>query len=302
MRDYLPPMQSLRSFEAAARLSSISKAAAELCVTQGAVSKQIKLLEAFLSVALFTRGPSGVSLTAAGRNYFISVSNALNQLNSSAEQLQTSPIQQQLLLDVIPSMTNIWLIPRIHSFEERYPHLKVDLITGDGQPDFNLSQADISIRCLLPNNASGHILELAREKLLLVASPKMLERHPIDTISDILQYRLLKQNTRPQLWDNFLQQQQLLPSQLPEALEINFGIGFQHFFMSLKAAEEGLGLALIPDFLAASAIAENRLVNPLKISLNTNYRYYLFSPSYKAELRKTTEFCQWLQGELKEEA
>ena len=68
MRDYLPPMQSLRSFAAAARLSSISKAANELCVTQGAVSKQIKLLESFLSVALFTRGPSGVSLTPAGRN------------------------------------------------------------------------------------------------------------------------------------------------------------------------------------------------------------------------------------------
>ncbi|OUS21393.1 hypothetical protein A9R01_17840, partial ['Osedax' symbiont bacterium Rs2_46_30_T18] len=107
MRDFLPPMQSLRSFEAAARLSSISKAATELCVTQGAVSKQVKLLEAFLSVALFTRGPNGVSLTAIGKNYLSSVSNALNELNSIGEQLQTSPIQQQLLLDVIPSMTNI---------------------------------------------------------------------------------------------------------------------------------------------------------------------------------------------------
>ncbi|EPJ50205.1 MAG: hypothetical protein OFPI_20620 [Osedax symbiont Rs2] len=300
MRDYLPPMQSLRSFEAAARLSSISKAAAELCVTQGAVSKQIKLLETFLSIALFTRGPSGVSLTAAGRNYFSSVSTALNQLNSSAEQLQNSPIQQQLLLDVIPSMTNIWLIPRIHSFEQRYPHLKVDLITGDGEPDFNLSQADISIRCLLPNNANGHILELAREKLLLVAAPQMLARQPIHVISDILQHRLLKQNTRPQLWDNFLQQQQFQPSQRPAGSKINFGIGFQHFFMSLKAAEEGLGLALIPDFLAASSIAEKRLINPLAISLETDYRYYLFSPSYKVELRKTIEFRQWLQGELKD--
>ena len=299
MRDYLPPMQSLRSFEAAARLSSISKAANELCVTQGAVSKQIKLLESFLSVALFTRGPSGVSLTPAGRNYLHSVSNALNELNSSGEQLQTSPIQQQLLLDVIPSMTNIWLIPRIHSFEQRFPHLKVDLITGDGQPDFNRTQADISIRCLLPSTSSGHILELAREKLLLVASPSLLQCSPIHEKSDILQHRLLKQNTRPQLWDNFLQRQQLLPGNLPGHSKINFGMGFQHFFMSMKAAEEGLGLALIPDFLAATAIAENRLVNPLQISLDTDYRYYLFSPSYKAELRKTLEFCQWLQGEMK---
>ena len=302
MRDFLPPMQSLRSFEAAARLSSISKAATELCVTQGAVSKQVKLLEAFLSVALFTRGPNGVSLTPIGKNYLSSVSNALNELNSIGEQLQTSPIQQQLLLDVIPSMTNIWLIPRIHSFEQRFPHLKVDLITGDGKPDFNASQADISIRCLLPGTADGHILELAKEKLLLVASPEMLERHPIHEISDVLQHRLLKQNTRPQLWDNFLQQRKLLQGQLPAESKINFGIGFQHFFMSLKAAEEGLGLALIPDFLAATAIVEKRLVNPLNISLNTDYRYYLFSPSYKAELRKTLEFSHWLQGELKDEA
>ncbi len=292
MRDYLPPMQALKSFAAAARLSSVSKAAIELCVTQGAVSKQIKLLESFLSVPLFIRSANGISLTTEGRQYLPTVIKALNELNNGGQSLQRNPKQQQLLLDVIPSMSNIWLIPRIHSFEDRYPHLKVDLINGDGSPDFNLSQADICIRCLLHTAVSVNSIELFKERLILVGAPQLMEKNSIEQPAEILQHRLLLQNTRPLMWNNFLIAQQLSTE------ELNLGMGFQHFFMALKAAEEGLGLALIPDFLASQSIQQGKLVNPLALSIETNYGYYLISPSYKTQLRKTQEFINWLQQEL----
>ncbi len=292
MRDYLPPMQALKSFAAAARLSSVSKAAKELCVTQGAVSKQIKLLESFLSVPLFIRSANGINLTTEGRQYLPTVIKFLNELNNSGEALQRNPKQQQLLLDVIPSMSNIWLIPRIHSFEDRYPHLKVDLINGDGSPDFNLSQADICIRCLLPTAVAVNSIELFKERLILVGAPQLMKKNSIEQPTDILRHRLLLQNTRPLMWNNFLDAQQLSTENL------NLGMGFQHFFMALKAAEEGLGLALIPDFLASQSIQQGKLVNPLALSIETDYGYYLISPSYKIQLRKTQEFISWLQQEL----
>lgn len=293
MYQSLPPMKTLRSFEAAARLSSISKAAIELCVTQGAVSKQIKILESALGIGLFERTSNGVSLTLEGQQYFIVVANALSELNEVSQQLKQHPVQQQLWLDVIPSMTHIWLIPRIRSFEQLYPHLKVNLISGDGIPEFNTTHVDIAIRCLKPSMAQGHMLELFEEKLLLVAAPSLLEKAPIQTLSDIFQHPLLIQNTRSHLWDNFMQQQGAVVKS-----NSHFGMGFQHFYMSLKAAEEGLGLALIPDFLAREALAQGKVVNPLSLSGLSEYRYYLFSPNYKSQLKKTHEFSQWLTDNL----
>lgn len=292
MRDYLPPMQALRSFEAASRLSSISKAASELYVTQGAVSKQIKVLESFLSVSLFTRTNNGIELTAKGRQYIPTVIKALNELSSIGEALQSNPQQQTLLLDVIPSMSNIWLIPRIHSFEQRFSHLKVDLISGDGPPDFNSTQADLCIRCLPPVTARANSIELFTECLLLVAAPELVQAKPIQSARDLLKQRLIQQNTRPHMWSNFLAKQNLANDQL------NLGMGFQHFFMSLKAAEEGLGIALIPDFLARQSLQQGKLINPLELCIKTQYRYYLICPSYKFQLRKTQEFIQWIKGEL----
>lgn len=296
MHDYLPSMQALRSFESVARLSSISKAATQLCVTQGAVSKQIKILESFLNLALFTRSARGLHLTPEGRKYLGVVSKSLNELNSIGEALQCTPKKQSLLVDMIPSMSNLWLIPKIHRFEQRFRHLQVDLINGDGPPDFQQSQADVYVRCLLEKQAKGHTVELFKEELLLVACADLLLTKPITKPLDIMAHRLLQQNTRPQMWQHFLNRQ----AGNIKLSELRLGMSFQHFFMSIKAAEEGLGLALIPDFLARDSIAQGKLINPLGLKIESSYAYYIFNPSYKAQLRKTQEFNQWLLAELKD--
>lgn len=290
----LPPIQALRSFEAAARLSSISLAALELCVTQGAVSKQVKQLEAMMGIALFIRSTKGLYLTEQGQSYFNSVVQSLNILSLAGDSLRCEPRQQQLLIDVIPSMSHIWLIPRIHSFEARFGHLKVDLICGDGDPDFNHSQADLSIRSFNVDAVPAASIELFSERLVLVAAPTLLKESPIAKLEDLLVHKLLQQNTRLQMWRRFFAEQKLNVADG----QLTFGIGFQHFFMSLKAAEEGLGIALIPDFLARQSIAKGLLVNPLQLQMDSEYRYYLLSPSYKTKLNKVQLFNQWIIKEI----
>ncbi len=294
MRDLLPPMQALRCFEATARFSSISKAADELCVTQGAVSKQIKLLEGFLKILLFERTTQGVKLTKHGQQYLESVINALDLLDAGAQTLQQHPKTQQLMIDAIPSLCNIWLIPRLYSFEQRYPHLKVDLSNGDGPVNFSQNQADIAIRCLPVQQQKNHYTELFKEKFVLVGAPKLLQEKPINQRQDLLQHRLIQQSTRAQLWDQFLAAHSVTYS----SQSMNLGMGFQHFYMSLKAAQEGLGLALIPDFLAADAIAEKSVINPLALSMNSQYCYFAICPEHKNNLQRIIEFKQWLSLEI----
>jgi len=294
MFNNLPPIQALRCFAAAARHLSISKAGDELCITQGAVSKQIKQLESLLGTALFIRTPKGLHLTDAGLQYFDSVTQSLNILANASDTLQSEPEKQQLLIDVIPSMSHIWLIPRIHSFETRFKHLQLDLISGDGEPNFNQTQADLSIRSLNSKSPARDAIELFTERLILVASPVLLEQSPIKTTEDIFRHKLLVQNTRPLMWQRFISEQNMHKDQSP----LKFGIGFQHFFMSLKAAQEGLGIALIPDFLAQESLAKGALINPLQLSMPSEFSYYLLSPSYKAQLSKVQLFSQWLIEEV----
>jgi len=294
----IPPMQALKCFAAAARHLSISKAGDELCITQGAVSKQIKQLESLLGIALFIRTPKGLHLTDAGRQYFESVTQSLNILANASATLQSDPEKQQLLIDVIPSMSHIWLISRIHSFETRFKHLQLDLISGDGEPNFNSTQADLSIRSLNRKSAAKDAIELFNERLLLVASPVLLKQSPIKTIEDIFQHKLLVQNTRPLLWQRFIDEQDREIDTNKEPSSLHLGIGFQHFFMSLKAAQEGLGIALIPDFLAQESLDKGVLINPLQLSMHSEFSYYLLSPSYKAQLSKVRLFSQWLIEEV----
>ena len=293
MRRFLPPLNSLKAFEAAARHLSVTTAAEELCVTQGAVSKQIRQLESRLGVGLFERRANGILLTEAGQQYLPFVTAALDSLDSATEQLQRGTRQRErLLLSVTPSFTSSWLISRIHDFEQQYPHLQVDLISGDGKPDFAGTEVDMAIRCLLPERAGQYHRVLISERLMLVAAPDLLKMKPIQQPLDLLQHRLLTQVTRPGMWDEFLQQLGL------EATHATYGAGFEHFFMSIKAAEEGLGLGLIPDFLAQESISKGQLVNPLGLSVMSGFAYYLFCPGYKAELLKVIQFRDWLAQEL----
>jgi len=293
MRRNIPPLNSIKAFEAAARHLSFTAAAEELCVTQSAISKQIKQLEQYLGEQLFQRLPNQLKLTDKGGRYLAAISTVMDSIDRATAELKgAGDGSESLRLDMLPSLSSIWLIPRLQQFEERYPKLNVELISGEGVPDFVASEADLAIRCFQQGKAPVKASLLLPERLLLVASPSLIKQRPINHLSDIPQHKLLAQTTRPEMWKTFFQQLNLDP-QL-----IDTGIAAQHFFMSLQSVKEGLGLSLLPDFLVQRELEMGSLVAPLGLSMVSGFGYYLSSPEHKRHQLKVRQFSQWLVDNL----
>jgi len=296
----LPPLNALKVFEVSARKLSFSAAATELCVTQGAVSKQIKILEAYLQLSLFDRTSKGLRLTEAGNFYLPTVMAALEQIHSSTVSLQQSNSSTRYLtINVSPSLSNLWLIPRLNKLSHAFPSLRLNIVSGDGAYQFHQASADIAIRCL-PISLNHQNSILLREEILLpVIHNNLIADSPIQGAKDLLRYQLIGSTTRPQLWQQCLSS--LLNNENWES-KPDFYHSFEHFFMSLEAANQGQGLALIPDFLAESYIdsgnAGINLSNPLGLSYVSGYGYYLLMPLYRHQDPVVKQVYQWFKDNL----
>ncbi|WP_020410861.1 LysR substrate-binding domain-containing protein [Hahella ganghwensis] len=290
----LPPLNAVKAFEAAARHLSFTKAADELSVTQGAISKQIKTLESFLDTPLFERHAGGISLTTAGHQYLPVVAGVFDTLSHATRNLKYQvDAREPLLLNVIPSFASIWMLPRLKHFYERHPTVQVDIVTGDGQMNFANSSADAAIRCLHRDHTPPQAERILGERLMIVAAPNLLKESPVNKPEDILQHRLLPHSTRPGQWTRVLEGFDVDP-------ELgNFGAGWEHFFMTLQAVKAGLGIGLVPDFLAQEQISSGDLVNVLGVTINSDYDYYWLCPGYKSGLHKVQVFHRWLKESLR---
>lgn len=293
MQRDLPSMAALKAFEAAARCLSFSRAAGELCLTQGAVSKQVQQLEHYLDQALFERLPTGIRLTAAGERYYPPVCQSLDIIQTSTAQLkQTAKNSAVVSLDLSPSLSSLWLIPRLAEFSARYPDIHLDIRSGDGYINSRTLHADIAIRCLPLGDYTDSCL-LMEERLLLVASAQQQAVSALNIPADISGQILIPHLTRPRLWSS------LVADQFSDASQgLQFGAGFEHFYMTLEAVLHGAGLGLVPDFMAAPAMNRGDLVNPLKVHLASGYGYYLMLPAHKAMLAKNDRVSRWLKEQF----
>ncbi|AVV82836.1 LysR family transcriptional regulator [Shewanella putrefaciens] len=172
MYSELPPLNALRAFEAAARLQSMTLASKELHVTHGAISKQIRILEEYLGFALFVRLHKKVGLTDEAQRYLPHVQAALQTLSSATGDLRRQSTRPQTLaINVLPSLTINWLIPRMEQFKSLHPHLYVDLSIGDFAVDFNQGRYDIAIRSSTVIPKGVNYIKLMDEDLCLVCAP-----------------------------------------------------------------------------------------------------------------------------------
>lgn len=296
MASTFPPLNALRVFEVAARKLSFSRAAEELCVTQGAVSKQIQALEQYLEQPLFERTPAGLVLTEAGRQYLPEISNALEQIQSATARLQhQSTADKTLLLNLTPSFSTLWLIPRLAELATACPDLRLNMVSGDGAFRFQNSDADAAIRCLPLSLSHEHSNLLIEEVLVPVVHPALLEQQPIETPVDLLKHPLLMHNTRPQLWRQFLRE--VIPAGEP-AMPLRVRHSFEHFYMSLEAAHQQLGIALIPAFMAADHLRNSELVTPLGLRYQSGYGFYFLVPPYRPRSEQVKQLRAWLQQAL----
>ncbi|MGO4172052.1 LysR family transcriptional regulator [Bosea sp. TAF32] len=288
----VPSLSALAAFEAAARHGSFTRAAEELNLTQGAVSRQVAHLEGALGVSLFERIKKRVSLTAAGAAYAAEVREGLSRL--AAATVSTMAFRGAagvLNLAILPTFGTRWLIPRLPRFIEAHPGITINFATKLVPFDFTREPLDAAIHFGDPVWPGARLHRLMGEEIVPVASPALVARFGLAEAADMLKAPLLQQSTRPRAWANWLEQQGLPPQR---AL---MGPRFEQFAMVSQAAVAGLGLAIVPRFLVEEELRSGALVIPVDRSLVGQEGYYLVYPEEKAGLPAVAAFRDWLLAE-----
>ncbi|MCH2038411.1 MAG: LysR substrate-binding domain-containing protein [Rickettsiales bacterium] len=283
---HLPPLNSLKAFESVARHLSFSRAAEELGVTQSAISKQIRLLEEYLLVPLFYRKHQHIELTDQAYSYYAALQSLFDKLEQETDRMMGGHKRtESLRLNILPSLSSCWLIPKLEDFKQHYPNIAVSIDIGDGTVDFNTNGADIAIRVAQHNQWERYTTEVVmEEELVPVCAPELGDV----TMESIQDKPLLQHTTRPNMWHDYFHSIGLTN----ESLE--YHLGFEHFYMLIQAACDGMGVALVPKALVVRELEKGTLGIPFEAEFENTYRYYLIAPQHKAELRKCRLFTKWL--------
>lgn len=289
----LPPLSTLRSFEAAARLLSFSKAADELHVTHGAVSRAIRHLEDHLGVPLFQRKTRAVQLTQTGTSYAVSVRDTLDRLAAATALITDQQNLGVLSASTLDSFAAKWLLPRLFRFRQKHPDIDVRLATSDKLADFINDGIDIAIRYgqgRYPGLASKLLM---MEELAPMSSPKLLEGpHPLRSPEDLKHHTLIHDDF-PIDWSMWLM------SAGVEGVDAYRGPRFQSSVLAVQAAVQGDGVVLGRSALVADDVRAGRLVKPFTLSLPSDLAYYVVYPIQAAERPKIRAFRDWLLEEAR---
>ncbi len=287
----LPPLSTLRSFEAAARLLSFSKAADELFVTHGAVSRAIRHLEDHLGQPLFQRKTRAVYLTPTGLSYAASVRDTLDRLAAATALITGQRNSGVLNVSTLDSFAAKWLLPRLFRFRQQHGDIDVRLDTSDRLADFVNDGIDIAIRYgrgRYPGLAADLLMS---EEVAPVSSPKLLEgAHPLACPED-LQHHTLIHDDFPIDWSMWLK------SAGVAGVDAHRGPRFQSSVLAVQAAVQGDGVVLGRSALIADDLRAGRLVMPFTLSLPTDLAYYVAYPTQAAEKPKIRAFRDWLLAE-----
>lgn len=293
----LPPLNALRAFEATARLNSVSQAAEQLHVTHGAVSRQLKVLEEHLGVALFSKDGRGLKLTDAGVRLRDVSGEAFDRLRVVCAELTQGGADAPFVLGCSGSLLARWFIPRLGRLNADLPDLRLHLSAGEGDLDPRRPGLDaLLIFAEPPWPADMQVFELASERIGPVLSPRFVRfdslRHA--PAQALLGETLLQTTSRPQAWPGWAQQNGIDPQAL------RYGQGFEHLYYLLEAAVAGLGIAIAPEPLVADDLRAGRLVAPWGFS-ETPAQLALWVPKRSADGR-ARQLAQWLKDELERSA
>jgi LysR family transcriptional regulator, glycine cleavage system transcriptional activator len=287
----LPPLKTLPSFEVAARHLSFSAAAAELHLTHGAISRQMKSLEDHLGVRLFRRLGRGLELTAAGTALLQAVRTALDVVEAGASQVAGTGRSGALVVSCLPTFLMRWLIPRLYDFKARHPGIDVRLSASSAPVAFARDGVDVAIRLGTGGSWPQGIeaLPFLEEEIGPVCSPELLGRRKLKVPADLRQHALLHTDTRPEAWADWAARRGVDGLALAPAA----GTRFEHFYFMLEAAVSGLGVAMAPRPLVAEDLKLGRLVAPLGF-VPSGRRYHLIYPAEAAETSKVRTFRAWI--------
>jgi DNA-binding transcriptional LysR family regulator len=288
------PLQALRVFDAAARHLNMSRAAAELGITQGAISRQIKALEERLSETLFTRGPRGLRLTEAGDVLADYVRRGLGQLEAGLFRIGQPRSRTTLVVSAARTFAMRVLAPRIGDFVRRHPWIDLRLETHRYFAQLQGTDVDVAIRT---GNGEwpGHVVwTLTREVMFPVCSPTLLSTRDLAP-AEFLTRSILLHYAERNYWGDWL-----AAAGLDAALATG-GPRFDETALALAAAETGQGVAIAWRSLVTDAIAQGRLVRPFTQTMDDGTGYHLVMTEAGSQRSTVQAFATWLRRCLEEE-
>lgn len=293
MFDRLPPLQTLRAFEAAGRLLSMTLAAEELHVTHGAVSRHVKTLETHLSVPLFQRLTRRIVLTDAGAEFLAVVTRLLTDLTREAEHLRSRSATARLTISTSVSFASKWLAPRLHRLMVRVPDYDVHLDVTDINVDLHDGRIDAAVRYGIgryPNVVAERILD---ETVTPVCSPVYRPRvADWPGLAALPHCILLHEDRMLANWEQWFAMAGIAhaPSRGP---------AYSHGSMAIEAAIRGEGVALGRSALIAEDLAAGRLVAPFpQLRLKAERGYDLVYRPSDRDHPKLRTIREWLEDEV----
>ena len=291
----LPPLNALKAFEAVARSNSVTRAAEELSVTQGAVSQQVKALEATLGVKLFNRERQRLVITEAGREYLAVVRDALDRIAVGTERLVQRQRSGVLTISTSPDFAAKWLVYRLGRFAESHPEIDLRVSAIMDHVDFAREDVDLAVRHGDGKWPGLDVVRLCSERLFPVCSPKLVSgRNRIARASDLLKFPLLRLDDG-NTWTRWFEAAGV-------GDPVTHGPILNRASMLIDAAIDGQGIALARTALAAWDLINGRLVRPIDVFLRMSNTYWIVCPKVTSSIPKIATFRGWLLAEAGEDA
>lgn len=289
----MPPMQALRAFEATAREGSLTQAAASLNLTHGAISHQIKSLEATLGVPLVERAGRGIRVTDDGERLAKRLRAALAEIGDAVREAAERSDPRQLRVSVAASFAARWLLPRLGKFLARHRDIDLDVRSSNALVDFRRNDADVAIRYGFgqwPDVKAEHLLS---DTFFPVCNPRIAPKLPAHP-RELSRHTLLRSDD--EWWKPWFEAVGL------DWPEPSRGPIFNDSALMLQAAAEGQGIALARSSLLGNDVRNGLLVRLFDIDVPAPRRYYLVYPPRVAGSANLELFRAWLKDEIREDA
>lgn len=289
MKRRLPPLATLRPFEAAARSESFSRAAEELNLTHGAVSHQVRALEKHLGTPLFARHGKRVTLTGAGRTFAERVRASLEEIGRAADSLRARR-EDRLTVSVLPSFASRWLMPRLIRFMDANPKIAVNVSATTGLADFQADEVDVAIRFGVGPWPSLVCERFLGDEYFPVANPKLYRGRLPRKPAELLNARIIHEDR--DLWDQWF-----IAAGVAQATPMT-GPSFNDSTFALQAAARGEGIALARMSILGEDLERGTLKRLFDISIPSPTTYWFVSPKETVATTKVKLFREWVRAEL----
>lgn len=293
-RRFLPSIASLRALEALDRLGTATAVAEELSLTQSAVSRQLQTLETQMGVPLLIRDGRRMDLTPPARAYVAEVREALQQIAQASLRLRVQPRGGTLDLAILPTFGMRWLVPRLADFARQHPDVTINMATRLAPFNFATQPFDAALHYGDADWSGTDHLLLRGETVVAVCAPDLIRNRPLSRAADLLGVPLLHIETRPRAWAEWFAAHDVRDA-------VPTGTLYDQFSTITQAALHGLGVALLPEYLAAQDLAAGRLIMAYGAPTRMQGSYYLVWPRAKAQDAALGLFRDWLAGQVDED-